>query len=234
MHIALDLILVLIIVAIVLTSYRRGFVASVLSLASVIISSVAAWIFHAPLADYISSTFLAAPFTDAASEKIHSFSSGGDLDALFREMPSEFSSFLTNNQIDSSVVSDEYTSSGINGSEYVDVLAQRIGSALAYLASCAIALILIFAVASIVCGIISVFIKALFKLPILQTANKILGLVLGIAAALIFAWIFSHCAVTVLNAVSVLYPDTVQEGTVESTILVKLFSSINPFSLLIR
>ncbi len=232
MYFALDLILLLIITATIIFSYRRGFVASVLSLASLIVSSVTAWIFHAPLADFISSAFLVDSFSSAVKEKIHFFSKGGNLDSLFTEIPFEFSEFLTNNGLDPARVSDEFADAGLSAAAFADNLSVRIGSALAYLVANAISLILLFVTASILCAIASIFIKAVFKLPILNGANKALGLILGIFAALVLAWIFSHCASTFINGISVLYPDIIDVDILDKTILIKLFSDINPFALL--
>lgn len=232
MNIALDLILLIIFAAIVIRSYRRGFLVSVFSFASVIISAIAAWIFHSPLADFISSTFLKDSFSDAALEKIRSFSQDGNLGDLFTRLPSEFSDYLTNNGLDPSNISDGYQSGGVTAESYAETLSQQIGSALANLIASAIALILIFALTMVICSIITVFLKAVVKLPILHSLDKLLGLALGLLAALIFAWLFSHCAVSIFDALESLYPDKYTAGTLDQTVLISFFSGFNPFSLL--
>ena len=87
---------------------------------------------------------------------------------------------------------------------------------LSYTVKCGISMIIVYVASLIVCTILSFVLNMFFKLPVLKTANKLLGLVLGIVCALLFAKIAAK-AIVLINDYSIL------SGEINS-IIVKIFN----------
>ena len=231
MNFVLDFILVVIMVAIIFASYNKGFVASLLSLASVIVSSVCAWLFHLPLAEYISLKFISKPIVSLLVDKISSFSKNNDLDIMLREMPDGLRNFLHNIGADPEAISAGFEAAEITSGEYINSIASELGASVAHAISIGIALLLIYIVVYTVCLIASFAINSIFKLPLLKQANKLLSLCLGLACALIFAWFFSHFSVNVIDGLELLDTDSAGFSLLKSSYLIRLFYNINPFNI---
>lgn len=234
MNFVFDLILAVIMIAIIFSSYKKGFVASVLSLASVVISSVCAWIFHYPLAEYISTNFISSPIINGLNSKISSFSADGDLDKMLLEMPEGLKKFLSDVGADPETIREGFESAGISSGEYIQSIATDLGSSLSHAFSVGIALLAIYIVVYTVCIIASFAINSIFKLPILKQANKLLSLCFGIAGALLFAWLFSQCSVRLFDGLMVLDPVNFDPSVLKSSFLINFFYNINPYTIFSR
>ncbi len=80
-----------------------------------------------------------------------------------------------------------------------------------------IAIVIIYIVSFIVCTVASYIINMFFKLPVLKSANKILGLLLGIISALLLAKI---------AAISIAFIfDSLRIGDISRSLIVKIFNS---------
>ncbi len=87
---------------------------------------------------------------------------------------------------------------------------------LPYTVWCGIAMIIIYIVSLAVCTLLSLVVNMFFKLPVLKTANKALGLALGVVCALILSKIAS-------KAILFIY-DTANLGDAYQSIIVRIFN----------
>ena len=232
MGIIFDLIIALIMIVTVICAYKKGFVSSLLSFASSIISGIATFIFYKPLALFLNERFIQGKTTVFIRDKISEMTQNGNVEALITDMPENFKTFLSNLGFSPESIQQSFSESGMSATKYADNLAQRLASDISYLIACVIAIISIFIVASVVCAIASFFINSIFRLPVLNFANKSLGLVMGVITALILGWLISISASMVINVLASLYPENVSSTLIANSIAVKLFSTINPISLI--
>ncbi len=79
-----------------------------------------------------------------------------------------------------------------------------------------IAIVIIYIVSFIVCTVASYIINMFFKLPVLKSANKILGLLLGIISALLLAKIAAISIVFIF--------DSLRIGDISCSLIVKIFN----------
>ncbi len=232
MNFVFDIFLVIIMSLIIFTCYRRGALASVLSLASGIVSLLASWLFYAPLADYLNDNFISFPFIKTLRDKISALATDGNIEKMLNEMPKEFTEFLKELGTDPETIQNGFYECGVSAASYADSIAENIGSALSYTLSCGIAMLVIFTVSSIICSVISLILNSVVKLPILNSTNKLLGLILGICGAVVFAWVFSQCSVMLFDSLKAIYPDAFNSESIENSYIINFFYSINPLTFL--
>ncbi len=234
MNLIFDIVLAVVMTAIIIISYKKGFIASLLSLASVITASFCAWIFHSPLAGFLSENIISSPLINTIQAKIRSFSSNGDLETLFSDMPEKLESFLLDHDIDPERVKKGFEATEISASEYLDRISEEIGMSLAHVFSVGIAMLMIFLVSYAACLVISFLINSLFKLPVLKQVNSLLSLLIGIVGAVLFAWLFSQCTIRLFDGLCVLYPETFNSDQGASSFLINFFYNLNPYTLFSR
>lgn len=232
MSIIFDLIILLIMTVTVISAYKKGFVASLLSVLSSIVSGIATFIFYKPVASFINDNYVSKKVTDIIRDNISDMTSNGDVEVLIRDMPESFREFLSNFGISAEGIQQSFSESGLTANKFADDLSVRLASDISYLISCAVAVIAIFVVASIVCAILSYFINSIFKLPVLNFANKALGIAMGVISALILGWILSVSCSVVIDALGSLYPHSFDKEMLDNSYVIRLFSSINPLSLI--
>ena len=147
-----DIIVLIIMAAIILRAWIKGFAGTLLSFASFVISGIAAWTLYPRLSDV-----------------------------------------FYNGEIPRTV---------ING----------------------ISIIMIYAITMLACTVVSFFINSFFKIPVLKTLNKILGLALGIVCALIFAKIASSAIMMFYEGMSVFAPDKYDREIIDTSIIINFFN----------
>ncbi len=163
MSLIFDALILLIVASTLYQTYRKGFVRSVLDLASSIISIVLSNM----LAPYLS-------------------------DAL---LP-----FLT---------------------EQLNKTEANIPTSALELLSYAIAFATLFAILSIVLNFLTVFISGIFKLPILNSLNKTLGLLLGCVKALIFMFLLAAIIQLAAPFINDAYPNVYIDEIIQNTFIFK-------------
>lgn len=232
MNFIFDIILAGVMAFIVIRSWKKGFVATLLHLASIVISAIAAWVLHPALAQWIDNKFMSNPVTTAIRNQISSLSENGDLETMFSEMPQKFKNYLENLNVDYGNIQERFAAANQSAAKFADEVAAEIGAGLSYALSCAVALILIFTVSMIACTVVSFVINSVFKLPVLNSANKLMGIALGVVCAVFFAWVFSNGAVMFFEGMKAIAPYTFNDESIKSSVLINFFYNFNPYTLL--
>ena len=95
-----------------------------------------------------------------------------------------------------------------------------------------IAYLLVFASVFIVLTVVTFFLNKLFELPVLKTANKILGFILGLAVAYVVLCFASAILNVLLSyAGEQLFGQTNRE-ILDSTLIYKFFNNVNIFPMI--
>ena len=87
---------------------------------------------------------------------------------------------------------------------------------LPYTVMCGISIVVIYVLSMAVCCVASFVFNLFFKLPVLKTANKLIGLLLGVVCALLFAKIAA-------KAVVLIY-ENAELGNAWDSLIVKIFN----------
>ncbi len=233
MNFIIDGILVVACVIIIVTSAKRGFVKTVLSLVSSIAAFLVAVTFSPALADMINAKFILPAISGNIEGTVSSLTDGTSegLAELFTKMPDTLREILTRYGLGDSAVSDIAASAASGESGIADV-SGKIASPVATAISYAVAFLLLFVAAIIVLKLLVFIIDKIFKLPGLKTVNTLAGIVLGVIISVIFIFAYSFVAAKLTVALGSLSPNLFGQDTLDSTVIVKFFSEHNIVSVI--
>ncbi len=234
MGIILDVIVVVIFAYIVYKSYKRGLISSVMGLAKGIVSFIAAYSFADRVGEFFCEKFMSGAVSGNINQAIMSLSKTEEgvynLSKLFSDMPDALSQILTRYGADTELLG-QYTANLTAGTEEnVATVADIIARPVALSLSTIIAFILIFVLVFVLLSVVTIFLNAVFKMPVLKSANKILGMFFGIAEGAIIVILLSSIFVALQGSLVSL--DSNLGNIVDSSHIVKACSSIDLFGLL--
>jgi len=165
MSIVLSIVLILIVVVFAVIGAKKGFFHTIAGLVSPLISLVITMLFYKPVAAFLKSTLLASMVTDVA---LPDFEGANDVISKLTVMME----YLNNNDLGE-------VSKAITDNIMAEVL------------SIAIAIIGLFIILFIACKIIFKVLDIVARLPILSTANGLLGAIIGACEGFLWCWVFA-------------------------------------------
>ena len=238
MSAVLDLLVVAVLVISVIVGYKRGFVKSLLRLTGSLISLVLAVVLASPLGSFFNDAFVSDWLSSSAQGKLEEQLSamGGSFDTLFDSMPEEFSGLIDHFGVGKNDMEQQYEqmaaedkTDGLIAEELADYLTQGAAKAISYV----LAFLLVYIVSYILIKLLSRLIDPIFRLPLLHTANALLGAVLGVLVAVVFLWV---AALLIEHVVPYLFGnDSIfHDGfSAENTLLYRYFVDLNPLQSLL-
>lgn len=229
----IDISLIMITAAIVLTYTLKGFIKSVLGSSKILLAFIIALILAKPVGGWISESFLFEPINNSIFSSLSNMLSQAEsqinLEGLVAKLPSWVLAFFENVGLSiESIVLDECGS--ILTNDNIAAISASIAGVVSSIISTAIAFISVFVISMIALIIVVFFLDKLFKAPVLNKLNKALGFVFGIITAFIALTVISAALTLVLNIMSAGNPEISAEIIKEKTIIYKLISSINVIS----
>ncbi|MBR4880574.1 MAG: CvpA family protein [Clostridia bacterium] len=227
MNLAIDIILAVVIASCVITGWRKGFVKSMMNMISFVLAGIGAYIFGFIPADYMYTKVFLPKLTSIIENSILSDSTGMSLAELFSSKPEFFVDILNRYSTVSDV--ESYYNSGTQLS--VTDISSYMASPIARTISNILGFALVFVVLIIVLGIVTVILDKVCKLPVLKTANKLLGILSGALLGLFFAWLIAAIVGGVLPHLSNAFPDVFDPMIMENSIVLKWLYNFNPITL---
>lgn len=165
--------------------------------------------------------------TESVAESVRALSAKGselfDLTRLFADMPADFTALLTRYGADADSLADTYGALGEVGAETADKMAYAIAEPVVSGLANVCGFILVFIAAMLVCGLIGLVLDLIVKLPVLRSANRLFGFLLGVVCALVLGWLFSEAADVVMGYLHTVDPGSFGADIIEQTRLVKYF-----------
>ena len=227
MNFFLDLILLVIVTVTIIRCTARGFVKSVIHLLSVVVSLIAAYTFMPELSLWLRENFFAERITESVAETIRALAAKGsemfDLSHLFADMPADFVSLLDRYDADANALASTFGSMDTANAASIDQMAQTIADPVVTGIANVCAFILLFAGAMLICWIIGLVLDLIVSLPVLRTANRFLGLLLGAVCALVLGWLFAEAAEAVTAYLHTVDPAAFDADIIDNTMIVKYF-----------
>lgn len=233
MNFLLDILLLLIVVQTVVRCTMRGFVKSIIHLVSLVAAFIAARTFSSPVSAWLRENVFSDRITASLRETISSLAERSrdvfDLSRLFADMPEEFSALLARYGADTEQLAATYGSFAEANTETAAKLADSIAEPVVSGLANVCGFILVFLAALIACTLIGALIDLIFKLPILRTANRFLGFLLGLICAAAFTLIYVGAAEHLMAYLHSVYPATFSADIVDRTLLVKYICQLGIF-----
>ena len=229
MNFVFDGIILAVAVLTIVLSAKRGFVKSVMGICTLLASVIVAYAFTPTVAAYIEQTPVITNISGSIADTVGSLSKNldgtYDLRRLFDVMPSSFREILDRYEADEEELDREVQPSTESEEESVNELADLIAKPVARALSRIAAFLGILIAMVILLKLLTWILDLIFQLPALKTANTILGLLVGVVAAFLWAWVLSVLSVGLIHAMSSIYPAMFSDSIIDNTIIVRFFSS---------
>lgn len=228
MTIAIDLILAVILAATVVDGYRKGLIRSVLRLASVVLALILASVFSGPVGTWASDTFAHEAISDIISENISSALAD---DPRAGEM---VFSAVDRYVFNADMSTEEYVEMIASGGEgAVERVSGELAGAISSPLCNSVAFFAIFILALIALRIVTFVADKIFSLPVLNEANRALGLIFGAVCGIILVMIISRVFICILPWLSETFADAFPAGFTDKTVVLNFFGKFNFFGWLL-
>ena len=235
MSFGIDAIIIILAVSTVFSATRRGFIRSAMGLVTTAASLIAAYAYTPVLAAYIKDKYITDRVALGISNSLKSLSLDTttdlyNLDKLAADLPEPFTNLLDRYSV--SIDSFLEKIRGITGgtANVVDDIAVDIADRTAQIIASALSFILLFFAALLILHILTAILDMIFKLPVLKTANTLLGFVFGVIQAVILVAAVSVAIAALVNALVAVDPAVFSENTINDTVICKFVLEHNIFS----
>ena len=231
MSLVFDLVILAVCVTAIVLGAKRGFIKSVMGVCTLIAALCLAYAFTPTLAGYIRTSAPLVNISESIGDTIKSLSrteeGGYNLEKMFDDMPDAFQQILHRYGADEHELAGEIVTEEAATEAVVDALAKDIADPVVNVISRVVAFLAIFVAAVVVLKLLTLLLDLLFQLPVLKTANTMLGLVVGIVIA--FFWIMVLCplSITLIRALSSISPDLFNESVIENSVILSIFENNN-------
>ncbi len=228
---SIDIILVVLAAIIIIAGWKKGIVKGLLSLATNLVAAFVAYAFTPKLSALIYGNFILQKISSGIEKTIGSLAKSGDgydFTKLIEDMPDVFSNVLTKYGVSAESVEKFNGAMTETGEAALEKISNFIASPVASVISNVIAFIAIFIVAIIVLKLVAKIITAIFKAPILKTADRFAGLVFGCVNAVLVLWILSLVISHGVVALGSVAPDWFGQKVVDHSVILEFFASFNP------
>ena len=234
MNYVLDILLVAIAAFIIIRSWRRGLIKSVINLVCDAVAAVVAYALTPTVAEWFCKGVFLEKISAGIDSTVRSAAStpaGTDVSNFLSKIPETLAGMLEKFNVESESFQNFIKGLKDTGDEAVEKVSDFIAKPTAYIISNAIAFILIFIVALILLRLISKLILLIFKAPVIRTADKTAGLIFGIINALIVVWVLSLAISAGVKALGSFIPSWFGD-TVNNSIVLKFLAKYNPITIL--
>ncbi len=223
-----DVVILIAAIVTVVLGVKRGFIKSVMGVGTLIAALFLAYAFTPAVSVRIEETAFVQDISENISDTIKSLSRNEsdsyNILKLFDEMPDAFRQILDRYGANEESLKDSVKPSVNAQEEDVADLADRIADPVVKAISGVLAFLALFVGAILVLKILTWILDLIFQLPVLKTANKLLGFVAGLVSALGLTWVLSNLAVIFIRAMSSISPQYFNESLIDSTIIIRLFA----------
>lgn len=236
--IAIDAVILLICVIIIIRGVRAGFIKSVMGLLKGVVSFIAAYAFTPYLGAFIKDRFVLPSLSGNIADTIRSVVRDAEgADAVSKilsganEAVNNVGSILERYGVTAKEAADA-ASTAPTKEAAVKTAADTIAGPVAGTISNCIAFILIFIAVFLVLVLLTHILDSIFHLPVLNTANKVLGLIFGLLEAALFAYVLSNIAGFAVRALESVAPDIFGQKVIDGSYIMRFFIKLDLLKLI--
>ena len=222
----LDIAVILIFGLMVYFGHRDGFIKTVAGMIAFVVALVLSTLLAGPVSDLAYDKLVEPPVVTALEESVGDDSLAADgLTTAIEKMPGFVKSQLATQGIHDGADLLKYVNNAEKGESAVDSVMSKVIEPVTVPVLKALCSLILFFLFQLIISLILKLLNVLAKLPVLKQANKTLGIVAGVVQGALWALLIA----TILQAVAAtgLIP-MVSEELLDSTILVKWLSEVNP------
>lgn len=232
----LDISLVVVIAGTIFFYWHRGLIKSLMGVAKTVLSILLTYMLGGMAADWLEAKFILPALTVFVSDKLLALYTAGaeqfDLSAVFSGMPDWLRSLLQNFHVDVDALQQEYASVTEGSSTQLEQLASSIATPTAAVLSSLIGYVAVFFIAGILLTVLAFLLGKVAELPLIRGLDRTMGLILGIACALLFSSVYVVLIYIVLGWLEVKNPQIAFGVGFDSSWLFQYAYRFNLFKLL--
>lgn len=229
MNLLFDGLLLAVAVVVIIIGAKRGFIKSIMGICTLVAALFVAFAFTPTVSVYIEETAFMRDISGNISDTITSLSQNEEdsynLSRLFSEMPDAFKQILDRYNANERELADAISPTPDADKSTVDDLSTMIADPVVSAVSGVLAFLALFVLSVIVLKLLTWILDLVFQLPVLKTANTLLGLVVGVLNALVWMWVLSALSVIFIRAMSSVSPEYFSETLIENTVLLQFFAT---------
>lgn len=235
MSILLDIIIIAIIALTVYFAAKNGFVKTAISAISFILAIAITAMFAPTLAESFKETSIADTVRETTEDKIEEMltSSSEGIYGLLDGENEDFNALVRIAGLELEDLKSWYIESAVNVEARESMLARRIATPIIDVIATLLAIIVLFIATQIVLAIVACILDKVARLPILRTANKALGILLGVLLAFFRVLLFCFVVDLLIRHAPFIDSSFIDMLDPESTLLYAFFSKIDVFSFFI-
>lgn len=232
MSFLLDIIIIAIIAITIYFSAKNGFVKTAISAVSFILAVAVTAMFASGLAEKLKDTSIAETIETSTKEAITDalIAENIGIDGLLEGQSEEFDSLIGIAGIERNELKEWYQDNIASDKSGEAIIAERVAEPIVDIIAMLVAIIILFVGTQLVLSVAAYFLNKLAKLPILRTANKGLGIALGIVLSVFRVSLFCFAVNILIENAAFLNNDFINGLNPESTLLFNLFNQIDIFA----
>jgi len=233
MSFACDIILIAIALFTIYKGWAKGFVNSAMSLVKGFAAGLAAYAYTPVLGSLIKEKWIHGSLTDNIFQTLRAPALDLETDMfnlgrLIADRQSDLVTILDRYNIPFDEFAKKYSGMTQVTEDAVYQCAAEIAEPTSTLLSSALAFIVIFVGALIVLSLLTSLLNLVFRIPVLKTANQVLGGIFGVAEAFLLLAVFSILFSNLVTALGSVAPKLFNPDTIDNTIICKFFTEHNP------
>lgn len=229
MSIVFDIAVVAIVVLLVFLGYRRGFVRTALNLVGHLAAAVLAFLLSSPIADWIFRTFLRGSSVDLIVNGLSDMTAEQNLSEVvekaFSAIPESIRTFAPEGAFED--VRNQLMQTVPTHSEIANTIVDQLVAPIATTILQLLLFLILFLLFCVVVKLVSRMLKIIDKLPLIGSINSTLGLVVGLAEAVVFLAFFTGI-VAMLIQMSGNQWAALNQDVVDQTFIFKYIYEYNP------
>ena len=252
----LDIIIIAITALLIIAGYRRGFFKSVMTLCTGVASVLVAYTFTPRLSLWLKENFILEKLAGGLSDTLESIAGTGsdgvyDMTKLIRD--SQFGEIVSRYGADPDKIAGVVSDMGDGAVNATAAAAKTVARAvaepglsdfkkrldlraepIASTVSDVVAFVALFIGAVLVLKLITWLLGFVFRLPVLRTMDRLMGLVFGVLSALLFVWVFAMLSDSALTALSAIAPGSFSPDILNDSHLLTFFAKYNVVSVICK
>lgn len=225
MAIIFDVAVFAIVILLLILGYKRGFIRTVINLVGYAVSAVLAFFISQPVAGFIFESFFRKGSVDMINGELGKLSGGQSvaelLDTAFAAIPERISALASSYVGSLDQIKDTIA-------DVATAVVDQVIGPIATIMIQSIVFLVLFIVFCILVKLVTKALKIIDKLPVIGTANAVLGLVVGLVQAVIFLFIFTSVVALIIQ-LSGNQMDAVNSEIVGQSHVFKAIYNMNPF-----
>lgn len=232
LSIVIDIFFIVIICLTVYSGISKGFVRTVMNFFTFVAALICGWQFSPILSEYYYENFFFKNITESAHEAITSIIGKGavslGLDTLFNEKPQALIDVAGRFNTEVDLLEERYYALLNNGvSDTVNAVAKFMAQSISEMLSDILAFLTIFLGVVILLKIVTLILDLIFKIPVLNFANRFFGALLGIFCGALYVWVFSIILTNLVPVLTAVFPESFTPAMIENSILLGWFNEYN-------